>query len=250
MNVPVNDSLIGKICKRVNLSLQVLLFRGHYSIYPQKSYAHHNLSFSQEGEDLILKRIFDDQKNGFYVDIGAHHPQRFSNTYLFYLQGWRGINIDAMPGSMAPFSHLRPEDINLEVAISDSSEELTYYIYDEPALNTFSDELVIQRNKLAKYNIINSKKIKMQRLSEILDKNIDESQKIDFLNIDVEGLDYEVLLSNNWLKYKPKIILVEELSTSFMSISKESKTFYLLIDKGYELFAKTFNTSFYKLVSI
>lgn len=245
----MNDSLIRKICQRIRLSLEVFLFRNRYYIYPQQIYACHNLSFSQEGEDLLLKRIFDSQMDGFYIDIGAHHPQRFSNTYLFYLQGWRGINIDAMPGSMKLFSQLRSGDINIEAAISNSSEELTYYIYNEPALNTFSENLVIQRNKLTDYNVIDKKIIQTRKLSEILDKYVKENQQVDFLSIDVEGLDYKVLLSNDWSKYKPKVILIEELSTSFFSLSKESKTFSFLMDKGYELFAKTFNTSFYKLVS-
>ena len=96
------------------------------------------LSYSQEGEDLILKRLFDGQKKGLYVDVGAHHPKRFSNTYLFYKMGWRGINIDAMPGSMEKFKEVRPEDINIEAAISDKDELLTYYIFNESALNTFS----------------------------------------------------------------------------------------------------------------
>ena len=63
-----------------------------------------SLCYSQEGEDMILGKIFSGQKHGFYVDVGAHHPLRFSNTYLFYLKGWRGINIDAMPGSMVACS--------------------------------------------------------------------------------------------------------------------------------------------------
>jgi hypothetical protein len=72
-------------------------------------------SWSQEGEDLILARIFGDKPDGFYVDVGAHHPKRFSNTYYFYRRGWRGINIDAMPGSMLAFNRLRPSDINIEL---------------------------------------------------------------------------------------------------------------------------------------
>jgi hypothetical protein len=62
-----------------------------------------NQSYSQEGEDMVLYRTFETVKEGFYVDVGAHHPDRFSNTYKFYKQGWRGINIDAMPGGMDPF---------------------------------------------------------------------------------------------------------------------------------------------------
>ena len=66
-----------------------------------------NYSWSQEGEDRILYRIFEQQPVGFYVDVGAHHPKRFSNTYFFYRRGWRGINIDAMPGSMKNFEKLK-----------------------------------------------------------------------------------------------------------------------------------------------
>jgi len=70
-------------------------------------------SYSQEGEDMILRRLFEKQLTGFYVDVGAHHPKRFSNTYFFYKQGWHGINIDAMPGSMKLFEKIRPRDILL-----------------------------------------------------------------------------------------------------------------------------------------
>ncbi|MFT7246563.1 MAG: hypothetical protein ACI82A_003940, partial [Candidatus Azotimanducaceae bacterium] len=72
-----------------------------------------NRSWSQEGEDQILRRIFEQQSTGFYVDVGAHHPKRFSNTFLFYKLGWQGINIDAMPGSMALFNRERSRDLNL-----------------------------------------------------------------------------------------------------------------------------------------
>lgn len=75
------------------------------------------ISYSQSGEDRALYRYFERQDNGFYVDVGAHHPFRFSNTCIFYARGWRGINIDAMPQSMALFRKYRKNDINLEVAI-------------------------------------------------------------------------------------------------------------------------------------
>lgn len=68
-------------------------------------------SYSQEGEDRLLDRYFGNRANGFFVDVGAHHPHRFSNTYLFYKRGWRGINIDAMPDSMKAFKSMRPRDV-------------------------------------------------------------------------------------------------------------------------------------------
>lgn len=86
------------------------------------------LCYSQEGEDLILETFFDEVKNGFFVDIGAYDPIRFSNTYLFYLKGWTGINIDARPESMNDFDEIRPKDINLEIAIGQQEEMLKLII--------------------------------------------------------------------------------------------------------------------------
>ena len=104
-------------------------------------------SWSQEGEDQILRRIFEGQRIGFYVDVGAHHPKRFSNSYLFYKRGWHGINIDAMPGSMRVFDATRPRDINLEMGIGLSIGQLDYYVFDEPAFNRFSKEISEKINK-------------------------------------------------------------------------------------------------------
>ena len=84
---------------------------------------------------MILNRFFERKRNGFYVDVGAHHPKRFSNTYTFYKKGWRGVNIDAMPGSMEKFKKIRPRDINLEFAISNKNGTLVYHMFNEPALN-------------------------------------------------------------------------------------------------------------------
>lgn len=95
---------------------------------------YHRLSYSQEGEDLILAALFDlefSQMGGFYVDVGAHHPKRFSNTFLFYLNGWSGINIDAAPGSMLAFQRERPRDVNIEAAVGEAETALTFYEFNE-----------------------------------------------------------------------------------------------------------------------
>ena len=78
---------------------------------------------------------------GFYVDVGAHHPRRYSNTYLFYKRGWRGINIDAAPGSMKSFSKTRPRDINLEIGCAKQAGLKEFIIYDQPLVSTFSNDL-------------------------------------------------------------------------------------------------------------
>ena len=93
-------------------------------------------SFSHEGEDKILNSLYSNKNHGFYVDIGAHNPFRFSNTQLFYLKGWRGINIDATYGSMHLFKDFRQEDINIECCITSDAREVQLDVYNEPALNS------------------------------------------------------------------------------------------------------------------
>ncbi|MDD3465761.1 MAG: FkbM family methyltransferase [Campylobacterales bacterium] len=202
--------------------------------------------YSQEGEDAVLARVFEGKKNRFYIDVGAHHPRRFSNTYFFYKKGWHGINIDAMPDSMQIFEEDRPLDINLEIPVSDRDEVLTYYIFNEPALNGFSKELSDSRNGLRQYKIINTKELRTRTLASILDEFMPAEQQIDFLSIDVEGLDFQVLNSNNWDKYRPEVVLVEALGGADVADILVCETNLFMETKGYSLFAKTFNTLFFK----
>ena len=197
-------------------------------------------SYSQEGEDMILKRIFENQTTGFYVDVGAHHPKRFSNTYYFYKKGWRGINIDAMPGSMKPFKKLRKRDINIETAVSEEQKELIYYIFNDQALNGFSKKLSENHNT-GKYYIVSKINLKTSTLEEILSKYLPEKQQIDFLSVDVESLDFQVLKSNNWEQYRPKVVLVEAFQSMLENISND-EAYQFLKAKEYLLYAKTVNT--------
>jgi FkbM family methyltransferase len=203
-----------------------------------------NESYSQEGEDLLLARIFENQMDGFFVDVGALHPQRFSNTFKFYKLGWRGINIDAMPQSMIEFNHVRPEDINLETPVSDKKQVLSYHIFNEPALNTFSKEMAEERSKKEIYNVQQVVDIETRTLTDILDEYLPEGRAIDFLTIDVEGLDFQVLKSNNWEKYQPKMILLENELELHEMIGSSIDLF--MQEKNYQLYAKTVKTFFYK----
>lgn len=204
-------------------------------------------SYSQEGEDMILRRILGDERKGFYVDVGAHHPKRFSNTYYFYKQGWRGINIDATPGSMSAFNRSRPNDINIEAPVSRKKQTLTFYMFDEPALNGFSKHLSEQRSTNGQaYKIIRTIDIETVTLSEILTKHLPKGQPIDFMSIDVEGLDYDVLLSNDWNRFRPKIILVEIPNKSLAELFNHEIT-KLLGTEGYVITSKTMYTVFFTL---
>jgi FkbM family methyltransferase len=206
------------------------------------------LSYAQEGEDILLASLFglfEKDRMGFYVDVGAHHPQFCSNTYFFYLRGWRGINIDAMPGSMQPFDRLRPEDKNLEVAVSDCKKVLTYYAFNAPVLNGFSREVAEQRDNYKGHKILWQKDIETSTLTEILDQHLPPKQAIDLLSVDVEGLDYEVLKSNDWGKYRPSIVLVEDSETQSLLGEADSMIVRFMRQQGYVPCCKTPLTLFF-----
>lgn len=206
-----------------------------------------NNSYAQEGEDLIIDKLLKYKKSGFYVDIGAHHPVKFSNTFIFYKRGWNGINVDAMPDSMKEFEKMRPRDINLQAAISNNNSEATFYIFNEPALNTLNAEEAKNKDNKNGYKIIRELKLKTLKLSEILDKQLLENQEIDFLSIDTEGNDLKVLKSNNWEKYKPKLVLVEDLKFKNIEDYYQSETYIFMKNLNYSVVAKTINTVFYQL---
>lgn len=229
----------------LNKILPERLYKFILSFYQKYFATFKNTSYSQEGEDLIIKRIFEIKHFGFYVDVGAHHPKRFSNTYLFYKQGWRGINIEPRPGSKKLFDKLRNRDINIEAAISETKGDLLYFEFDEPALNSFDQNLSIERANNTKYKIINKIHIKTYKLADILDNYLPTGQKIDFLTIDTEGFDIHVLRSNNWERYRPEIILCED-SEFELSNPEKSEIYKFLIQKHYILLAKTLSTLIFK----
>jgi len=165
-------------------------------------------TYSQEGEDVVLRR-FVGEKIGFYVDVGAHHPQRFSNTYYYYKLGWRGINIDADPELMAEFKNQRSNDINVACGVGDKEDSLIFYVFNERAVNTFDKRLADERSKIADWKVIAKKKIPVRKLSQILDQYLPKGQIIDFMSIDIEGKDLEALQSNDWEEYRPRFLLVE-----------------------------------------
>jgi FkbM family methyltransferase len=201
-------------------------------------------SYSIEGEDLVLNNFMGNKKKGFYVDVGAHHPMKFSNTYLFYKKGWNGINIDAMPGSMKEFNKKRKRDVNLEISVSLNPQELKYYIFEEGAYNTFSQKLAERNKNITR--LLKTVTLKTQTLSDILSDHVIEGENIDFFTIDVEGYDLEVLESNDWSRYKPNFILVEQHDFNLEKFDTFAIYDYLH-SKGYHLLAKTGNTVFFKL---
>jgi FkbM family methyltransferase len=202
-----------------------------------------NVCYGQDGEDLVLNRLLEGQTQGFYVDVGAHHPVRFSNTYMFYKRGWCGINIDAMPGSMSKFNKVRPRDINIECGVAGTSGKLMYHRFNEPALNTFDAAEAEHKNK-PPYQMVDIVEVAVERLDALLARHLPAVKQIDFLSVDVEGKDEEVLRSNDWNRYRPRYILAETLRTDMLNLVN-CPVVQFLKSVGYTPVAKAYNTSFF-----
>lgn len=173
-------------------------------------------SFSQFGEDVIIQTLFKNQKKGVYVDVGAYQPLLYSNTHALYLRGWHGLSIDPNPNLKILYKIFRRRDIFANFAIGNARKN-TYFMFSDGAYNTL-DENIAQKLMSKKYpTFIGTKEIQSLPLGEIIKKY--KIQHIDYMNIDVEGLDLEVLKSHNW-SIKPTVISVENSSTeidSFLS---------------------------------
>ena len=194
-------------------------------------------SFSIGAEDLVLMHLLQDMQSGFYVDIGAFHPEKHSNTFALYRYGWSGINIDAMPGVMQEFSKQRPRDINLEIGVAEKEGMLDFFIDSENGLfNGFDNSF---QKTLTSHNV-KKVSVKTKPLAQILVENLPKNRGVDLLMVDVEGLELTVLASNNWEKFRPRVILIEDF-TSFVDELPANPCVQFLLSKGYRVLHKTPN---------
>ena len=184
-------------------------------------------SYSMDGEDVEIFGYFKNKKNGFYVDVGAYHPIERNNTMLLYRQGWEGINIDISSFSIKLFNHLRPRDINLNLAISRNERDVEMYFQKK-----LSQLSTIKKNQAEKsfQGNIKIKKINSKTLTSVLDNSRFKGRKIDLLDIDVEGADIDVLESLDFGRYSPEIICVEVIEEN----NEGSRIFNFLREKGYK----------------
>ena len=180
-----------------------------------------------EGEDLIISELTKNINNGFYVDAGCYHPIHLSNTYLLYKKNWSGINIDISKFSIKLFDYMRPNDVNINSAVADTEGEISYFYQKKLSqLSTTRREISTERMQ----GLIKEKKIKSFKLNSLINNSKFKDRQIDFLNIDIEGADFEALKSLNYNIYKPKIICIEIIEKNII----ESQTYNFLKDLNYK----------------
>ena len=167
--------------------------------FPKKSY-------SLFQEDLFIKEYFKKKTKGFFIDVGSYHPLDGNNTHLLYKNGWQGINFDINSYSIKLFEFLRKRDINIHSGISKKKSKLTmFYRKEINMLNTLDEKIA----KIHFKNGYNKKDIQVNTLNFFISKHLKKLKKIDFINIDVEGAELDVLKSLNFKHYQPQLICIE-----------------------------------------
>ena len=172
----------------------------------KKKFNCYKRSYSFGSVDLLINYYFKNKKKGIYLDVGCQHPVSNNNTYLLFKKGWSGINIDLDQKSIELFNLVRKNDINLNTAVSSSvTEKKLFFYHDKSAINTLDED--VSNFQSAKVKEIRN--IKTNTLNNILNEN--NIKKIDYLNIDVEGHEIDVLNGFDIKKYSPEIVSIEYL---------------------------------------
>lgn len=220
------------IIYKIKLYLHLLRYRGFRK----------KLQYSRWGEDLFLINYFKDTDYGRYIDIGAFHPYRGSNTYLLYNKGWSGINIDLNKTSIDLFKIARPNDINLNLAVSDTENKINIY----------------QNKDLGRNNTANLKYASMylknfyitetwsNNLNNILEKCNFKNKKFELIDIDAEGSEYLILKNINFKKYSFKLMLVETHQFNSYTKKETDKIHTLLKSKNYNYLKHLGETSIFE----
>ena len=192
-----------KIKNKYLYSKKTNIFKFFYFYYQfLKSKFKPRLAYSHWGVDLIITKLLNSRNKGIYIDVGCHHPFLNNHTYLLYKSGWEGINIDVDYNSIDMFNFFRKSDVNIQTAVTDHKGEVDLFFYhNRAAKNTISKEFGSGAKE--------KKKINSDTLNNIIENSKFKNSKIDFVSIDVEGNEMNVLNGFNLKKYKPKLILLE-----------------------------------------
>lgn len=195
-------------------------------------------SYSQSGEDIVADVELGRKKKGTYIDVGAFHPKLFSNTYLFYKRGWNGVVIEPRPGAEELFLKVRPRDRFVGMGVALKKDVLEYMEFEDSATNTFSKKQADRNTKEAGRKFVRKINLVVMPLRDILASNSMEGVEIDLMSVDVEGMDLPVLKSNDWSKFRPKVLICEDLDFDIENPLKSALMKYVG-GLGYKLVDKT-----------
>lgn len=207
-------------------------------------------SYSQAYEDRYAWELLGRRTPGYYVDLGCHDPVRLSNTYLLYRNGWSGLAVDAAPEHAARFHAVRPRDTFAQVGVGlESAGSRPFYVHAASALSTFSKDQS-DRYVAEGHPLISIVDVPIMSLGDILATYVGDTH-IDFLSIDIEGLDFVALTTNDWTRYRPDLICVEldASGANRSSAAVRPEIADLLTDNGYSLAGSRGVNAFFRSTS-
>ena len=211
----------------------------YYSFYRAKIFFPKK-EYSLLGEDKFIEKYFRNKAKGFYIDVGCYHPLEGNNTHLLYKNGWSGINFDINHYSIKLFNFLRKRDLNIHSGISRKKNKLTmHYRKEINMLNTLDEKIA----KIHFRNGYKKKNIQVNTLNFFISKKFKKLNKIDFINIDVEGYELDALKSLNFSTYKPQLICIEihnikKMYDTNYKYLKSNDVYNYLINKKYKVIWK------------
>ncbi len=202
-------------------------------------------SYSQRGEDLVIDELLGYKRSGFYVDVGANDPFRFNNTARFYRRGWTGINIEPDPDVCSRLATIRSRDINLNIGIGLENCSLPFFRFFPDAFSTFSATQALWAEERG-LELVDTIEVMVRRLNEVLSAYC-EKREIDFVSIDAEGFEREVLLSNDWGKFRPSFVVVESKRERGGMLSSFEECNRILAEAGYNWVCDTGLNAIYRV---
>lgn len=205
-------------------------------------------SYSQAGEDMIVDFIFKALRvsKPSYLDIGAHHPFRFSNTFYFYCDGCRGVTVEPDPTLHRQLCNKRPKDVHLNVGVGEASApSLPFYVMSTKTLNSFSKEEAERNQATGMHRIEEVLNVSVVSIGEVLDLHFPDRSP-DFISVDVEGLDFQIIRSIDFSRCRPSVVCVETLTFSEnRTETKVSEIIDYMYSQGYFVYADTYINSIF-----
>jgi FkbM family methyltransferase len=202
-----------------------------------------------EAEDVLISLLLKAGESAAgrrYIDIGAHHPRRYSTTFLLYRLGWTGLLVEPNPSLARDLRRGRPRDVIEQCAVSNSSGTAIFYVYDNPCYSTLSAEhaarLKNEQGMHARQEIVTS----VRPLRELLDAHSDMFRRAELLKVDAEAHDIEVLRSNDWSRFRPRFVMAEMLGEVAQTAPRAEVAVFLR-ERGYQLRSFLYHSAIFEL---
>jgi FkbM family methyltransferase len=204
-------------------------------------------SYAQAGEDVVMNFLFQGIgiKHPSYLELGVHHPDDANNTYKFYMEGSRGVLVEANPSLIPKIREKRPEDVVLNFGVGVTNEKAAqFFVFDEPGISTFDQKEADLRSDSGAHKLVTILSVEIKSITDILEENF--KRRPDLLSIDIEGLDLAVLESLDTKKHPIPVICVETCVYSENHIRpKDHRIGDYMASIGYFPYADTYINTIY-----